>query len=117
MQSLSQSRVASVLTIVVGAWLLLSPLAISITGAALVNILIVGGVMAVAGLVQLFWTNTFPSWVTALAAIWLFIAAFAFTVSTAAAWNQAIFAVVAFILATWDGVEISEVQREHHAGA
>lgn len=117
MQSLSQSRVASVLTIVVGAWLLLSPLAISITGAALVNLLIVGGVMAVAGLVQLFWMNTFPSWITALAAIWLFIAAFAFSVSTGAAWNQAISAIVAFILATWDGVEVSEVQREHHASA
>lgn len=117
MESLSQSRLASVLTLVVGVWLVLSPLFISITGGALTNILIVGGVIALAGLVQLIWTgSTLPSWIAALAAVWLFIAAFAFSVSNAMAWNEVIAAIVAFILSTWDGMEVSQVQHREHPG-
>lgn len=122
MRNLSQSRFASVLTMAVGAWVLLSPLFISITGAALTNLMVVGGVIVAAGLVQLFWTsNRMPSWVSGMAAIWLFIAAFAFTVSTAAAWSMALSAVAAFILTTWDGVELGQLQEQqysqhHHAG-
>jgi hypothetical protein len=112
MQYLSQSRLASVLTILVGAWMLLTPLAISMTGAALVSILITGAVVAIAGLAQLLLTNTLPSWVIALAGVWLFIAAFAFTISAGAAWNEAIFGIIAFILATWDGIEMNEYH--HH---
>lgn len=117
MESLSQSRLASVLTIVVGAWVMISPLFISITGGALTNIMIVGGILVLAGLVQLVWTSTLPSWVSALAAVWLFIAAFTFSgVSNAVSWNEVISAIVAFMLSTWDGVEISHVQHTHHAG-
>lgn len=116
MESLSQSRLASVLTLLVGIWLIISPLFISITGGALTNILIVGAIIALSGLVQYFWTgSTLPSWVSAIASVWLFIAAFAFSVSTGMAWNEAISAVVAFILATWDGVEVSQIQHPGHA--
>lgn len=114
MQSLTQSRVASVLTVLLGAWIMLSPIWISITGAALINILVVGGVIAVAGLIQLFWHNVLPSWVVGLAAIWLFVSAFAFTVSHGVSWNEAVSAVVAFLLASWDGAEISDFQHRHH---
>jgi len=118
MESLSQSRLASVLTMLVGVWLLISPIFISITGGALTNILIVGAIIALAGLVQLIWTNsTLPSWISALAAVWLFIAAFTFSgVSNAVSWNEVVSAIVAFILSTWDGVEVSQVQHRHHAG-
>lgn len=117
MESLSQSRLASVLTMLVGVYLIVSPLFISITGGALTNIIIVGAVMALAGLVQLAWTNSaLPSWVSALAAVWLFIAAFAFSVSNGMAWNEVVAAVVAFILSTWDGMEISQVQHREHPG-
>lgn len=117
MEKLAQSRVASVLMVAVGAWMLLTPLAVSMTGAALVSILITGGAIALLGLIQLFWINSLPSWLGTVAAIWLFISAFAFTMSTGAAWNQAVFAIVAFILSIWDGAEMSEVQREHHSHA
>lgn len=117
MQSLSQSRLASVLTMLVGVWLIISPLFISITGGALTNILIIGAIIALAGLVQLVWTgSTLPSWVSALAAIWLFIAAFAFSVGSAVAWNEVISAIVAFILSTWDGMEVSQVRHREHPG-
>lgn len=117
MDKLAQSRVASALLMAVGAWLLLTPLVISMTGAALINILIVGGVIAVVGLVQMVWINSLPSWVNTVAAIWLFISAFAFTMSAGAAWNQAVAAIVALVLAVWDGAEIIEAQREHHLQA
>ncbi len=117
MERLSQSRLASALTVILGAWVMLSPVFISITGAALVSLLITGGVMIVFGLAQLIWENSLPSWVNAVAAIWLFISAFTFTISTAATWNQVIVAVIAFALAVWDGAEISEVHRLHKTHA
>lgn len=116
MQNLVQSRIASILTVLLGVWIMLSPVFISMTGAALTNILITGGVIVVAGLIQLFWANTLPSWIVGLATVWLFISAFAFTVSNSAAWNEALAAIVTFIVATWDGFEISEFQHhQHHA--
>ena len=117
MERLSQSRLASVLMVLLGAWVMISPAFISITGAALVSLLITGGVIIVFGLIQLAWENTLPSWVNGLAAIWLFVSAFIFTVSTAVMWNQIISAVVAFVLSTWDGVEMGEVQRLRHTHA
>ncbi len=109
----SQFRVASILTVVAGAWALLTPLSISMTGAALTNILIIGGVLVVAGLVQIFWTNVLPSWVIALASAWLFISAYVFTMSTAAIWNQVIVAIIGILLAMWDGIEVNYVQHHH----
>ncbi len=113
MQNIWQSRLASALTIIAGAWLLVTPLVISMTGRALTDILVTGGVIALAGIVQLFWINTLPSWVNAVAAIWLFIAAFVFTVSNVAAWNEVVVALVTLVLAAWDGTEVSDVRQEH----
>jgi hypothetical protein len=117
MNSLSQSRLASVLIALVGAWLLISPLFISITGSALINVLAVGALFVVVGLVQLLWVNTLPGWVSAIASIWLFIAAFVFSASTLAAWNVALSAIVVFLLSVWDSLEITNVEHEHHVHA
>lgn len=115
MESIQQSRLASVLTLLAGVWVIMSPAFISITGGALVNIMIVGGIIALAGLVQLMSTSSLPSWVVGIAAVWLFIAAFVFNVSNAISWNEVISAIVVFILATWDGVEITQVQHGQHS--
>lgn len=117
MERMSQSRLASILTMLVGAWLLISPMFISVTGGPLTNVMVVGAIFVVAGFIQLFWVNTLPSWINALVAIWLFISAFSYSVSNGMAWSETISAVVAFILATWDGVEISQIKqdRQHHA--
>lgn len=117
MKELTQSRVASVLTFLLGGWLLMSPVFISVTGGALVSLLIVGGVLAVAGAVQYFWENSFPSWIAALAALYFFVSALGFNVSTAMMWNEIVGSVAAFLLATWDGVETTEVHRLHHGTA
>lgn len=114
MDAKAQSRLASVLTIGVGAWMMLAPAFTSVTGGALTSILITGGVIAFAGLVQLFWENVLPSWVNGAAAVWLFISAFAFDVSTAVSWNMVLGAIVAFVLALWDGTEINQLQQTHH---
>lgn len=114
MEDLAQSRLASAITILLGIWIAVSPAFISITGAALTSTIVVGIVIALAGLVQMFWTNSLPSWIVGLAAIYLFISAFSFNLSTAATWNEVISAIVAFILATWDGVEMNSY-KQHRA--
>jgi len=117
MEQLSQSRLASALTVLLGVWIMVSPVFISISGAALTSLLITGGVMIVFGLVQMAWENSLPSWINALAAVWLFVSAFTFTVSNAVIWNQVISALLAFALAVWDGAEMGAVQRMHHTHA
>lgn len=111
-----QSRLASILTFLVGAWLMLSPLFISVSGAARINVLIAGGVIGLAGLVQLAWTgNTLPSWVSALAAIWLAISAFVFDATAGFVWSATLSALAAFVLAVWDGVEVEHLQHSRHS--
>lgn len=113
MDNVMQTRVASVLTVVVGAWLLISPLFISITGAALVSTLIVGAIVVVAGAVQAFWESTFPSWVSGLAALWMAISTISFGMSGALLWSTLVAAAATFLLAVWDGIEVDQVAQRH----
>lgn len=118
MNDVAQSRTASILTALLGLWLVLSPIWISLTGGALVSLFITGGVMIFFGLVQLFTENSLPSWIVGLAAVWLFISAFGFSaVSSAVTWNEAISAIAAFVLSIWDGMEITHVHDRRHASA
>jgi hypothetical protein len=109
---LNQSRFASALMMLAGIWVALSPIWISLTGGALVSVIATGSVIALAGLVQMFWKAVVPSWVAALAAVWLFASAFIYTINTGASWNQVIVAVATIVLAYWDGFEVSHV-RQH----
>jgi len=113
MDDLNQSRFASIVTLLVGIWVAISPVFISVTGGARTSLIITGIVIALAGLVQIFWANPLPSLVSGLASIWLFISAFAFAnLSNAIVWSAVISAVVVFLLSIWDEVEISHV-RSH----
>lgn len=117
MDDVTQSRTASILTLLVGIWLALSPIWISLFGAgSLWSLYIVAGIMIVFSFIQLFTGSVLPSWIVALSAIWLFISAFVLGVGYAAAWNQAVAAIAAFILATWEGVEVSHVHSRHVTG-
>jgi hypothetical protein len=113
---LTQSRFASVLMVLAGVWLVTSPAWISVTGTALTSLLITGGVITLAGLVQYFWKASLPSWIAGLAAVWLLVSTFVFTISTAAVWSQAVSAVVALALAYWDGFEVVQY-RQHRSHA
>jgi hypothetical protein len=118
MESLTQSRFASALTFLAGVWVATSPAYITMSTAAQTNTIIVGVVIALAGLVQMFWTNVLPSGLGMLAAVYLFVSAFVYNISTADRWNLLIAAVVTFLLTSWDGAEISDVRthrREHMA--
>ena len=108
---LMQSRTASIMMFLAGTWIAISPIWISLTGWALTSIIATGVVVALAALVQYFWRVTLPSWVAALAAVWLFVSVFVFTsVEGSAVWNQSIAALVTFVLAFWDGVETYQVE-------
>jgi hypothetical protein len=117
MNDRSQSRLASVLMLGIGAWLMASPLFISVSGAAFTNVLIVGAIIALAGLAQLIWTSTLPSWITAITAVWLLVSAFIFSADTGFVWSVALSAVAAFILAVWDGIEVNHLQHSGHQAA
>ena len=114
MNDRSQSIVASTLELAVGTWLLLSPLFLAVSGAALVNVLIVGGIIALAGLAQLVWTSILPSWVSALAAIWLGVSAFIFNADAGFVWSIVLSAIAVFTLSVWDGIEVTHIQNHGH---
>jgi len=113
MNAKAQSLFASGLTVAVGAWVMLVPVFTSLTGGALVSTLIAGGVIALAGLVQIFWENALPSWTSAVVATWLVISTFAFNVSSTVGWNLVIAAIATFLLAAWDGLEVNEMRHAH----
>lgn len=113
MDNVMQSRVASVLMALVGVWLLVSPLLITITGPALISLFAVGGLLVLTGVVQFFWENTIPSWVAGLAAVWLVVSTVVFSISGAALWSQVAAAAATLLLAAWDGIEVDEVVHGH----
>jgi hypothetical protein len=108
-----QSIFASIIILLIGVWLILSPIWVVLSGGATASTIITGIIIALAGLVQLFWEVTVPSWISALAAIWLFISAFAYSVGTGAMWSLLVSAVAVFFLSYWDGIEVSQLQHRH----
>src|SRR5690242_4080487 len=82
-----QSVLASVLLLLVGIWIAVSPVGVVLTGGAAASVIITGIVIALAGLVQLFSESSVPSWVGGLAAVWLFISALAFNLSSGGTWT------------------------------
>jgi len=114
MKNRDQSKLASILSLLVGIWVLISPIWIAVSGAALTSLIIVGIVMIIASAVQFYTENVIPSWIVAIAAVWLFVSTFVFGVGTAAVYSQIISAILAFAFAVWDGVEIADIQQHHH---
>ena len=117
MDDVMQTRVASVLTAAVGVALLLSPLFVTVTGGALISTFIAGGLLVLAGVVQVFMENTIPSWVSGLTAVWIAISAAVFGMTGTFLWVTLAAAAAAFLLAMWDGVEVDQVAQKHHVHA
>lgn len=113
MDDISQSRTASVLTIIAGLWVALSPFFISVSGFTLYSVIVLGAVIAIAGVVQLLWENTLPSWISGAAAVLLFILSIMpMGHGSSAVWNMMISAIVIFALAVWDEIEIAHFVSE-----
>jgi hypothetical protein len=114
---LRQTKVASILALLAGIWILISPIWFVMTRGQSANAIIIGVIVAIMALVQLGVKNTVPSWINGLAAVWLFVTAFIFNASTASRWELAISAVVVFALSIWDGEEMAHFERRHGHGA
>lgn len=112
-----QSIVASVIILLIGIWVALSPIWVVLSGGATASTIITGIIIALAGLVQIFWEVSLPSWVSGLAAVWLFISAFAFSAGTGGKWSLIVSAIAVFILSYWDGAEVSQLHahKRRHA--
>lgn len=117
MNDVTQTRIASVLTAALGVWLLLSPIFIETTGGAFVSTLIAGSILMLAGIVEFFWENTVPSWISGLTATWMFISAAVFGMIDLLFWNTIAVATIALLTAIWDGVEVGKVAQHHHIHA
>jgi hypothetical protein len=114
MKDRDQSRLASILSLLVGIWVVISPIWIPVSGAALVSVVVVGIIMIIAATLQFLVDVALPSWIVAIAAVWLLLSTFAFEVSTAAMYNQILSALIAFVLAYWDGMEIAHIEARRH---
>ncbi len=112
-QELNSIRTASVITMIVGVWLVISPLFISITGGALVNQLVIGAIFFVLGVAQMVSRNTVASWLTGIAAIWIIASAFVLNLSTGSIWNEAVTGLVALAMAIWDGQAVTRLNASH----
>jgi hypothetical protein len=112
-----QSVFASIVILLIGIWVAISPIWVSVTGGAVTSVIITGAIIALAGFVQLFWEVTLPSWVSGLAAVWLFISAFAYSVGTGPMWSQILSSIAVFLLSYWDGFEVTQIHQHktHHA--
>jgi hypothetical protein len=115
MKDVTQSRFAGGGIILLGLWLVLSPIWISMTGWMLASTLILGGFITLMGATQMFTENTMPSWLVGLAAALLCAAAFSFDASSNAQWSAVASASAAVLLALWDGVEVYQIHSHHHA--
>lgn len=114
MEDLAQSRLASILTLIVGVYTALSPIWVTMSRGEAASFIATGSVIGVASLIQMIWKNALPSWVMLLAAVWLFISAFLFGASSAVSWNGVVAAVIVFLLAAWDGSEVNHFNQHHH---
>jgi hypothetical protein len=94
----------SILNVIAGIWLIISPFVLGYTGAdATWNPIVFGAAVIVlalarmAGGVQALWA----SWLNMAIGVWLFISAFWLASSSQASWNVGILGVVVFILGAW----------------
>lgn len=117
MKTRNQSRIASLLALLVGLWVVLSPIWISVSDGTLANVIIIGIVVIAASIVQYFWNSVVPSWVMGLAAVWSLISVMIYDMSIVAVWSHILSAIAVGILAYWGWAEMSQRpsdDRHHH---
>jgi hypothetical protein len=114
MKELSQSRIATTLTLLIGAWVTLSAMWITMSAAAQTSTYTVGVIIVAASIAQFFVRSTWPSWINGIAAVWLFLSMFFYGMSAAAVWSAVISAIAIAIIAVWDGLEIENYSHHHH---
>lgn len=109
----TQARSMSIITLVLGAWLIIAPYALSYDKTvAYWNEVITGVIVVILALVRLAVPRAnWASWVNGLAGIWLIISPFFLAYTGAAAyWNQIIFGILVAIVAYSN---VGTLQRTH----
>lgn len=109
----AQSRLASVLAALVGIYVALSPIWTTMSRGVMVSAIATGSVMTLVSLWQIFTKSTVPSWINGVAAVWLIIGALVFGMRAFALWSQIVAGIIVFLLANWDGSEITRYNTEH----
>lgn len=106
MKDVNQSRLATTLALLIGLWVAISPSWIPMSSSAQVSTFVVGIIMVVASIVQYFTKSVVPSWITGIAAAWLFLSVFIYGMSAGAAWSSILSAIAVIALSVWDAVEV-----------
>jgi hypothetical protein len=113
-----QTRSMSIITLILGAWLIIAPYVLSYDKtAAYWNEVITGIIVVVLALVRLMVPRaSWASWVNGLAGIWLIISPFFLAYSSATAyWNQIIFGILVAIVAYSNVGSLQHTHMHHPA--
>lgn len=108
-----QARLASLLTILVGAYVALSPLWTAMSHEVMISAIVTGVIVTAASIWQFFSKATFPTWINAVAAIWLIVGVLTLGTYTFATWSQILAGAAVFLLAGWDGAEVAHYNHDH----
>lgn len=104
-----QARIASGLTLVLGLWLIVSPLLLEVAGGAAWNNIVFGFaivLLAAGRVVQPVAKSRLASWINAVIGVWLVASPVAFDfVTRAATWNNAIVGVLVVAFALWSSTQ------------
>ena len=111
-----QARSLSIITLILGAWLIIAPYVLNYNKtAAYWNEVVTGIVVVVMALTRLAAPRiSWPSWVNGLAGIWLIVSPFFFAyTATSAYWNQIIFGILVAVIA-WGNASVMPQRHIHH---
>lgn len=107
MDTSTQIKTASIVTILAGIWTASMPLFTTVDDANLMNLLVVGGLLMLLGIVQLYVKSSVPSAMTVLLALWLVASALIFSPSVFVTWSMIVTGLLTFFVGVWDGFEVS----------
>jgi hypothetical protein len=110
-----KSKIAGGISLIAGLWLAIYAIAV---GAGMVsNLFIVGAIVAIAGLVELYSVEStkFISWVNGILGAWLLISPmFLAGLTVTAMWNSVILGLIILGVAVWSGMSSSSTMGMGH---
>ena len=103
-QAINTMRGISIVNLILGLWLIVSPYLFSYTSSTTVNSVVLGIIVAALAIVRLVApSQVWASWTNGIAGLWLIIAPFIIGASIAAEyWNGIIVGIVVAVLGFWN---------------
>ncbi len=102
----TQSTTASIINIILGIWLIISPLVIIFPNAGqATNAVIVGIIVAIVSLIRAFTPETTGgiTWINIILGVWLVISPFLFGSNAGLLWSDIITGVLVIVFSGWSG--------------